>query len=360
MVFTFLPELSRGTGLSVDALGRLLTVRDLTGLLAPAIGRRTDRAGTRRVMVTGGALTTVGFALLVLGSTGVIVGIVIWGFGRTCYHVAMNAWVGNEVAYERRGRATGRVEMTWAGAALIGIPSMGVLIEQLGWRAAPLSLALIAVPLTALLQRRLAETDTIAPPTETSSGRMSTAVITTLATFALMSAAAQFLVFAHGIWLEETYDFDPSQVGFALVAIGLAELVASWASSRWTDGLGKRNSLTAGIAVHTLGLVGLVAFDAPPLFLGIGLLMVAFLGFEFAIVSAIPLVAELDPTARAQTIGRAIGLSIVARSGGNLLASWLIVDHGFRSLIVVAAILSAITTVISAVLVTEPQTARMR
>lgn len=353
MVFTFLPEFSRGTGLTIDELGRLLTIRDLTGLAAPLFGRRSDRSGSRSIMLGGAALTAVGFGLFTLGSIGVVVGIVLWGFGRTSYHVAMNAWVGNEVAYERRGRATGQVEMTWAGSALIGIPAMGLLIERLGWRAAPLALAALTVPLTALLATRL--TETTSPSTGSGApARWSPTMVTTLATFALLSGSVQFLVFGHGVWLEETYGFDPAQVGFAIVAIGLAELASSYASSRWTDRYGKRNSFIAGTLVLTVGSIGLASVEAPPLALGLGLLVVAFLGFEFAIVSAIPMVAELDPSARAQTIGRAIGLSIVARASGSLLASWLIVERGFRSLVVIAAVLAAVTAVLSTFLMVEP------
>ncbi|MGI9599224.1 MAG: MFS transporter [Acidimicrobiales bacterium] len=164
MMFTFLPEFSRGTGMGIDRLGWLLSLRDLSGLAAPFVGRTSDRVGTRKVMVAGGALGAVGMFLFTLGSTGVAIGLACYGLGRIAYHVGMNAWVGHEVAYERRGRATGQVEMTWAGAALIGLPTMGLLIDRLGWRAAPAVLGLAMVPLTFLLANRLPE------PTATTAG----------------------------------------------------------------------------------------------------------------------------------------------------------------------------------------------
>ncbi|MGI9599013.1 MAG: MFS transporter, partial [Acidimicrobiales bacterium] len=170
----------------------------------------------------------------------------------------------------------------------------------------------------------------------------------------LLTGAAQFLVFGHGIWLEDTYDFDPSQVGFAIVAVGVAELVASFGSSRLTDRLGKRNSVALGTSILTVGLIGLAAIGDPPLWIGLGLLVLSFLGFEFAIVSAIPLVAELDPKARAEIIGRAVGLSIVARAGASLLASMLILDHGFRFVMTLAAVLAGATTALAITVVREP------
>lgn len=356
MMFTFLPEFSRGTGMSVEQLGRLLSIRDLTGLTAPLVGRTSDRIGTRKIMLVGGALGAFGMFLFTLGGTGVAIGLACFGFGRIGNQVGLNAWVGHEVAYERRGRASGQIEMTWAGAALIGLPTMGLLIDRLGWRAAPAAMALATAPVTIILAKRLPKP----AATETTAGSkpsLSFAAWGTLCAFTLMTVAAQFLVFSHGIWLEGTYGFDPAQVGFAIVAVGIAELIASYASSRFTDRLGKRNSVAAGSLVLTTGLLGLAVFADPPLWVGLGLLVLSFLGFEFGIVSTIPLVAELDPQARAEIIGRAVGLSIVARAATSLLAATLILDQGFRLVMTLAAIVSAITTVITITVVREPQLA---
>ncbi len=175
-----------------------------------------------------------------------------------------------------------------------------------------------------------------------------------LASFTLLNGAAQLLVFSHGIWLEDTYGFDAAQVGFAIVAVGVAELLASFSSSRLTDRLGKRNSVAFGALVLTVGLAGLAGVGDPPLAAGLGLLVLAFLGFEFGLVSAIPLVAELDPNARAEVIGRSVGLSIVARAAASLLASLLIIDQGFRLLMVLASVLAAVTTALTIVAVREP------
>jgi predicted MFS family arabinose efflux permease len=356
MMFTFLPEFSRGTGLSIEQLGRLLSLRDLTGLAAPAIGRACDRSGTRKVMVVGGGLAAVGMFLFSLGSVGVVIGLVCYGLARTAYLVSMNAWIGHEVAYERRGRATGQVEMTWAGAALVGMPTAGLLIDRFGWRTAPAALAILAAPLTVQLARRLPKPTSVevgagAKPNLTRSGWAA------IIGFTLMTGSAQFLVFTHGIWLEETYDFDPSQIGFAIIAVGLAELVASYGSSRLTDRLGKRNSVVAGMIVLTVGLLGLAALDTPPLWIGVALLVLSFLGFEFGIVSAIPLIAEIDPDARAEIIGRSMGLSVVGRAIASLVAASLIVNQGFRFVMTVGCLLAAATTAVTVALVREPEPA---
>lgn len=354
MMFSFLPAFSRGTGFSIDQLGTILSLRELVGLVAPFVGRMSDRVGTAKVMIAGGALIGIGLVLMSLGATGMVIGLTLWGFGRIAYHVAMNAWVANEVAYDRRGRATGQVEMSWAAAALIGLPVTGLLIDELGWRAAPLTFGLASIPLTMVLARRLDATTEATTSMPAQGQPLSRTALATLAGFGLMNLAFQLLVFSHGIWLEQTYDFDPTQVGFAIIAVGLAELAGSYGSSRFTDAMGKKSSIIAGIAVLTLGLVGLIVYANPPLLFGLALLAVSFLGFEYAIVSAIPLVAEVHPQARAQTIGRAVGLSVVGRAGANYLASNLIEEQGFAFILTIAAGLSIATIVLIAFVVHEP------
>jgi len=48
----------------------------------------------------------------------------------------MGSWIGDAVAYERRGRATGLIELTWGGAALLGLPLIGYMIGWLPWWSA--------------------------------------------------------------------------------------------------------------------------------------------------------------------------------------------------------------------------------
>ena len=353
MMFTFLPEFSRGTGIDINTLARLLSLRDMTGLVAPLVGRRSDRFGTRPIMLAGGVLATVGMALFALGSLGVVIGLALYGLAHIAFNVGMNAWVGHEVAYERRGKASGRIEMTWAGAALVGLPTMGVLIDRLGWRAAPTLLAILTLPLTVLAAKRLPRPTIVddGPPVRPT---MSIGAWATIGAFALMTGSVQFLIFSHGIWLEDTYDFDPSQVGFAIITVGVAELFASFGSSQVADRFGKRNSVALGTAIMIVGLAGLAIIGDPPLVVGLSLLVIVFLGFEFGVVSAIPLLAELDPMARAQVIGRAVGASIVVRAAVSVLAAELIARTGFQTLMVVATIAAAFTLGIALACIDEP------
>ena len=108
----------------------------------------------------------------------------------------------------------------------------------------------------------------------------------------------------------------------------------------------------------TGSMFGLAALGAdPPLWLGLMILAFAFLGFEFAIVSAIPLIAELDPNARAQMIGRATLFATVVRAAVNLVATSIYLAAGFGVLMTVAGVIGAGAIALATFSMVEPHDA---
>jgi len=353
MGYTFLPAFARGAGMSVGATSAVLSARELTALSAPLMGRFSDRWGAIRVMGVGGLVAGVGLLVATLGAPGLVVGFVILGFGRTANQVALNSWVGSVVAYERRGRATGLVELTWGGAALVGLPLVGLLIDGVAWWApqAVLGAVLLVVGL-AILRRESREERVVAAPTR--KPQMTRPAVAALATNGALTAAAQFLFLTHGLWLEDVYDLDTAEVGLAVLAVGVVEVVATLGSSRFTDRVGKRRSMIGGASLMTLMIVVLGAVDSPPLGLGLAVLVVAFLGFEYGIVSAIPLLSELDPGARAQMVGRSVLVTTLVRALITPLATLLYVEVGFSSTMYTAAACGLAAVVLALFVMVEP------
>lgn len=352
--------MSRGSGLSIEAFGRILFARDMTGLAGSFLGRRIQTFGVWRAMIWAGLLSSAAMLLVALGPIGIVVGLVTWGIFRTVLLIALNTWVADAVAYERRGQATGLVELTWAAAALIGVPAMGLLIDIVGWRAAPIALAVIGAPAAMAIARmdepplRTAAAGTT-PVTAAEPVSRSTTVA--LIMLALPSASAQFLLFTHGLWLEDAFGFDPAQVGFAIVGVGLAEAASSYATSRITDGLGKQRSVVAGTAVMAAALIVLSIVPEPPLAIGLASLIVAFLGFEFAIVSSIPLSSELQPDSRPAVLGRSVGITTVGRAVVSAIAGVMYVRYGFRSTMIAGTLVAVAAMIGTMAFVTEPDAA---
>ena len=353
MGYTFLPAFARGAGLSVGSMSTALSLRELTALSAPLTGKASDRLGPLTVMMYGGLVAAGGLLVATLGAPGLILGLIIFGFGRTAHQVALSAWIGGVVAYERRGRATGLIELTWGGAALIGLPLVGLLIGVFPWWSAFAILGLLAL----LLSLRMRAREPTREPVGAHARRkphMTRTAVAAIATNGAMTGAAQFLFLGHGLWLEDTYALDTAQIGLAVLAVGVVEVVATLGSSRLTDRVGKRRSMLGGSVVMTGSMFTLALFSAPPLGVGLILLVTAFLGFEYGIVSAIPLISELDPGARAEMVGRSVSVSTVIRAIVTLAATSIYVNQGFSTLMTVATASGFLAIVLAAFVMIEP------
>ncbi|MBT8241597.1 MAG: hypothetical protein KJN63_10250, partial [Acidimicrobiia bacterium] len=90
MGYTFLPAFARGSGLSVESMSAVLSVRELTALSAPRSGRVSDRLGPLVVMRYAGLVCAAGLLLATLGAPGLVVGLVVFGFGRAAFQVALS------------------------------------------------------------------------------------------------------------------------------------------------------------------------------------------------------------------------------------------------------------------------------
>ena len=255
MGYSFFPAFARGAQISNGGMGAVLAARDLSGLAAPLAGRMADRRGTGRVLAAAGIGGVVGLIISATAPIGLIIGFLIVGFSTVALNVATGAWIGHAVAYERRGKATGLVELSWGGAALLGIPLIGVLIDQAGWRAAPAALALVGLP-ASLVMARLSPSMSAADPVESAKPTMNRTAVASLASFALLIASAQFFFLGHGLWLEDTYGLSATGIGLVVFAGAVMEVIATLATTRLTDGLGKQRAIVLGTSLMVLAMVG--------------------------------------------------------------------------------------------------------
>ncbi len=353
MGYSFLPAFARGAQISNASMGAVLAARDLSGLAAPLAGRVVDERGTGRILAAAGVGSAIGMAISATAPLGLIIGFLIVGFGSVVVNIATGAWIGHAVAYERRGKATGLVELSWGGAALLGIPLIGVLIDSFGWRAAPAALAVVALPASLIAMANsasLSATD----PAQSAKPTMNRTAVASLASFSLLIASAQFVFIGHGLWLEDTYGLSATGIGLVVFAAAVMEVTATLATSRFTDGLGKQRAIALGTGLMVAAMILLAIAPAAPLLIAVILLAATFLGFEFAIVSAISLMSELDPNARAAMVARSTALSIIGRAAISLIAVGIYERFGFGTLMALAAIVGLMTLLLTIFVAEEP------
>ncbi|MGH2628133.1 MAG: MFS transporter, partial [Anaerolineales bacterium] len=135
MVYPFLPAIARGLGTDLRVAALAVTARSSLGLFGPLLGASADLRGKKTAMLGGLGVITSGILLITLWPTltAFFLGMLMVGAGKIAFDSAMYAYLGDRVAYRRRGLAIAVVELGWSGAFLLGIPVAGWLMARRGW-----------------------------------------------------------------------------------------------------------------------------------------------------------------------------------------------------------------------------------
>jgi DHA1 family inner membrane transport protein len=344
-VYPFLPVIARGLGVPLEQAALLVSARHIAGLATPAVIRAVGYR-PRRLIGTGLVLFIAGSAVTAATNAyiGALIGFALIGIAKPVFDVSSQAYVSARVPYSERARYLSVFEFTWAGALLIGAPATGWLISRTSWSTPFLVFAAVTVLAVALLSR-FVDGDSpldIAPATRlaiTSSGR---AFLFVAGFFAL---ASEMIIVVFGAWMENSFGLSLAALGGVAFFIGASELAGEGATFAFTDRLGKRRAVLLGLVVSTVGFVLLVPAQNS---MGIGLVIlgIAMFGFEFTIVSSIPLASELMPMSRAQYLGWMVVSMSLARGIGAAIGPFLFDSYGLAGPAIAAATADVLAAVV--------------
>lgn len=351
MLYPFLPEISRGLGLPIDQVSALISLRNGISISGPAFGVISDRIGHRRSMSIGMLLVSIGLGLT--GSfTGLVtaaIGFIIAGLGSVIYIPALQAYLSERVPYERRGRVLGAIELSWAVAGMIGAPIAGELIGSIGWRAPFIGLAIAALIcslLTLLLEETPPALRSRAEAFKLSSLRQHASALAFLIVWGLSFLAFENIQVGYGSWFETQFKLSPAERGTAQTLFGLFEITASASSALFLDRIGKKRGVTGGLIVAFMGYLALIVIGPLSLALALVAMGLAFLGFEFTVVSGISIMSEQIPQARATMLALGAGMSGIGRMLGDLSGGVFIANASFATAAFASAAIALLTAII--------------
>jgi predicted MFS family arabinose efflux permease len=317
----FLAAIATGLDVSIATMGMVLGISELFGLFAPWLGRRLDGYGRRSSMLTALGALTVSATVTAVATGPIHMGASLFMIGLTkmSFDIAAGSWIADRVHYSIRGRVVGVVETSWAGSLLIVVPLMGLVTALANWRWAFVTSAVLVLGCAGLVHRALPAE---APDHVAVAGpripirQLPGSALLAATCFGALCATSQCVFVTFGPWLED--HFDVGNVGVAVVSavIGVCELGASVSTIRLTDRWGKERAARAGAALMIPGALALLWGHGS---LGIGLMgvLVVIAGFEFALVSTLPLASEM--VQRAPGVG--IGLCFFAGTIGRAAVS---------------------------------------
>jgi predicted MFS family arabinose efflux permease len=318
LVYPFLPVIARGLGVPLSQAGYLVSARWIAGMATPGVIATVGKGEARRkVIITGTAMFIVG--ALVTAATGVylgaLVGFALMGLAKPTYDVASQSYISDRVPYARRARSLAVFELAWAGSLLIGAPFAGWLIARGDWTTPFWVLGGLAV-VGLLLATRFIDPDRTHTTGTTPKLQLGRTALTLLAVMGLFTMAAEVMFVVFGAWLEDSFGLSLAALGGAALLVGLAELTGEGATLTLTDRIGKRRSVLIGLVI-SIGAFALLALAADSLGIGLALLAIALMGFEFTIVSSFPLASEIAPHGRT----RYLSLTIVAMGLGRAIGA---------------------------------------
>lgn len=343
VVYPFLPAISRGLGVSPATMASVIALRNLGGFTTPLVARVSERYGRRSIMLAAIAAVVVGGAVTATGSfAAAAIGIVMVGFAKPTFDLPMQAWFGDRVPYQERGRVFGITELTWATSLLIAAPASGFLIAATDWRGPFVLISVLSI-VGAIAIARGIDPDRPREPRPRSL-RFDGSIRRVIVIVVLFVMASEIVFVIYGQWLEADFGLSVAGIGTFTLAIVVAELMGEGLVTAVSDRVGLKRMWLGGLIVTAVAYLafGSVGSSLP---LGVVVVVVWITAFEVTIVSAIPFVSELSD-ARERVLSTMLVSIGIGRAVGALVAQPLYSAGGIAR----GAAVSAACVVTAAVL----------
>ena len=304
MVFPFLTLISRGLGTTVEMISVAVSFSALATVFAPFFAQIGERYGKRAGMLSGVLIVVIAGLIIQITQNyvGIFIGMILLQLATNIFSPAMQAYISENIPFEKRGTALSLTELGWPLSYLVIVPLIGLVIEEWGWSIFYLIISATALVFMALVALQVEKQPVSMHLTQRYKlpfkeiFHAKNAVWGLLIGFCLVSGNIIIqLVFA--VWLESAFQASIAQVGIISSLIGAAELAGILLSAAFIDRIGKQRAITIGVGMGIA--LALLAVFLPLNLISAGIWLVAFYFFsEFTIVSALTLVSELYPQAR--------------------------------------------------------------
>lgn len=327
MVYPFLATFGRGMGVDLSVIALAITMRSLAGAFGPFLAAIGDSRGRKIGLLFGLFLFTMGVGLVVIWPTfpAFLLALILSMLGKYVFDPSMQAYIGDRVTYQRRGRVLAVTELGWSLSFMLGVPLMGLLIARWGWTA-PFSsltlLGLLAFVVVVWIIPHDPERMESNPGMWANFRQILTypPALAGLGIGLLLSASNEVINLVFGVWMEDSFGLLIIALGAASAVIGLAELGGESLAAAFTDRLGKPLAVGLGVGLNSLAALALPFLGMNTTGAVVGLFFF-YVTFEFALVSSIPLMTEVLPSARATIMAVNVAAISLGRALGALLTT---------------------------------------
>lgn len=329
MVYPFLPVFARALDVEPAALGMAFSIRAFLGVFGPFLATVADTRDRRAGILLGLGLFAAGSAVVGFWPSfwPFILGTSLALLGNGVFIPSLNAFLGDQVPYEKRGRVLAVTELSWALAFIGGIPVVRFMMQRLTWLTPFYAFAGLGV-MFLLLFAWLTPKNRIPSSEGNTIWRNLGRVLRTWPAVAgllmgvLFTSANETINLIFGVWIEGQFGLNFAALTAASVVIGLSELGGEAAATLWLDAVGKRKMIWIFLGLNSLAAL-LLLLAGGSLAWAVAGLGFFYITFEIVLISALTLMSEVMPQARATILAMTVAGFSLGRMLGDLIAPGL-------------------------------------
>jgi predicted MFS family arabinose efflux permease len=329
MVYPFLAIFASGMGVEIEAISLALAISMAMSAVGPFLAPIADKYGRKTGMLMGLAIYLIGTMLAGIwpGYATFFLSILLGNLGNNVFVPALQAYLGDHTPYEKRGLYLAIAEIPWALSFILLIPLVGLIIEKTTWYAPFWYFSGLVVLTMALIAWRIPNEKPAADETKTLFGNIkqvltSAPVMWGMLMGFLIITGNEVVNMVFGVWIQDSYGLQIAALGAASAVIGVSELAGEGITAWLADRIGKERSVIAGIVLSSVFVLTLPWLGKSIIGALIWLFMFYFT-FEVIIVSALPLMTEVMPQARATVMALFIAALSLGRAAGDVAAPLL-------------------------------------
>jgi predicted MFS family arabinose efflux permease len=329
MVYPFLAIFASGLKVDVGLISLALAISMIASAAGPFLAPVADQRGRKAGMLVGLVIYLAGTLLVGLlpNYTTFLLAILLGNLGNNVFASALQAYLGDHVPYEKRGLYLTITEIPWALSFILLIPLAGLVISHISWYAPFWFLAGLIAVMIVLIFIFIPNEVPSSPEALTLLGDIKKVLtyksaLIGMAMGLLIVAGNEVVNVVFGVWIQDSFGLQIAALGAASVIIGFSELAGEGVTAFLADHLGKEKTITLGLILSSLFVLTLPWLGKTE----VGALVWLFLfyfTFEIIVVSSLPLMTEVMPSARATVMALFIAALSLGRAVGDMVAPQL-------------------------------------
>jgi len=329
MVYPFIAVFAAGLKVPITTISLAMAVSMAASAVVPFLAPIADRRGRKTGMLTGmgiflaGTLAASFFPHIIT----FFFTILLCNLGNNLFISAIQAYLGDHVTYQKRGLYLAISELSWALSFIVMVPLAGLVIGSSSWNAPYFWLTGIGVMMTVILwivvpADRPAENEPLTIFKDIRTVLSSTPAVIGMAMGTAFIIGNELVNVVFGVWMQDSFGLQIAALGAASMVIGFSELAGEGLAALLADRVGKERLMAISFILNGLWVISLPWLGQSQAG-AFSWLFMFYLTFEIGIVSALPVMTEVVPQARATMMALFIAALSIGRALGDVVAPML-------------------------------------